>query len=128
MANNRRRLTGRVVSDTMDKTVVVAVELTRQHRLYGKSIRTTKKYLAHDESNAIPVGSIVAIIESRPLSKRKRWVVSEVLSEATEAEALAAASEAAAPEVSEAAAELLADEPEAEAAAEADASADESEE
>ncbi|MBN2472096.1 MAG: 30S ribosomal protein S17 [Anaerolineae bacterium] len=113
MANNRRRLTGRVVSDTMDKTVVVAVELTRQHPLYGKTMRTTKKYLAHDESNAIPVGSIVAILESRPLSKRKRWVVSEVLTEATEAEALAAASEAAAPEVSEAAAELLADESEA---------------
>lgn len=113
MANNRRRLVGRVVSDTMDKTVVVAVDLTRQHKLYGKSITTTKKYLAHDESNAIPVGSTVRIIETRPLSKRKRWTVEEVLVEATEAEAQAAASEAAAPEVSEAAAELLADEAEA---------------
>lgn len=113
MANNRRRLVGRVVSDTMDKTVVVAVDLTRQHTLYGKTIRTTKKYLAHDESNAIPVGSTVRIVESRPLSKRKRWMVEEVLIETTEAAAQAAATEAAAPEVSEAAAELLAEPEEA---------------
>ncbi len=84
MANNRRRLIGRVISDKMDKTVVVAVETAVQHRLYGKTIRTTKKYLAHDESNAIPVGSIVRIVESRPLSKRKRWVVEEVLAQGSE--------------------------------------------
>jgi small subunit ribosomal protein S17 len=107
MPNNRRRLTGRVVSDKMDKTVVVAVETTGQHRLYGKVIRTTKKYLAHDESNAIPVGSTVRIIESRPLSKRKRWVVEEVLVKTSEAAALAAAAEAEAPEAQEVAAELL---------------------
>ncbi|GAB4575848.1 MAG: hypothetical protein Kow0077_29370 [Anaerolineae bacterium] len=115
MPNKRRRLVGRVVSDKMDKTVVVAVETSGQHRLYGKTITTTKKFLAHDESNAIPVGSTVRIVESRPLSKRKRWVVEEVLVQTTEVAAAAAASEAAAPEVSQAAAELLAEPEEAEA-------------
>jgi len=96
MPNNRRRLIGRVISDKMDKTVVVAVETSAQHRLYGKIVRTTKKYLAHDESNAIPVGSIVRIVESRPLSKRKHWVVEEVLTRGGEvtAELMAAEAEA----------------------------------
>jgi small subunit ribosomal protein S17 len=107
MPNNRRRLTGRVVSDKMDKTVVVAVQTTGQHPLYGKIVRTTKKYLAHDESNAIPVGSTVRIVESRPLSKHKRWMVEEVVIEITEAAAEAAAIEAQRPEVQEVAAELL---------------------
>jgi small subunit ribosomal protein S17 len=79
MTNNRRRLIGRVVSNSMDKTVVVAVESTKRHRLYKKVIRTTKKYKAHDESNAIPVGAWVRMVESRPLSKTKTWVVEEVL-------------------------------------------------
>jgi small subunit ribosomal protein S17 len=65
----------------MDKTVVVAIEATIQHRLYGKVLRTVRKFLAHDESNAIPVGATVQIVESRPLSKRKRWVVEKVLAE-----------------------------------------------
>lgn len=92
MPNNRRRLVGRVVSDKMDKTVVVAVETTKQHRLYGKTISIVKKYLAHDESNAIPVGSTVQIVESRPLSKRKRWVVETVLRQPGEAAVEAASS------------------------------------
>ncbi|NPV66555.1 MAG: 30S ribosomal protein S17 [Anaerolineae bacterium] len=96
MPNSRRRLVGRVISNKMDKTVVVAVETAVQHRLYGKIIRTTKKYLAHDESNAIPVGSVVRIVESRPLSKRKRWVVEAVLTQGSEvtAEVMAAEAEA----------------------------------
>jgi small subunit ribosomal protein S17 len=79
MPNNRRRLIGRVVGDKMDKTVVVAVESTKRHRLYKKVIRTTKTYKVHDESNAIPVGAVVRIVESRPISKTKTWVVEEVL-------------------------------------------------
>ncbi len=108
MPNKRRRLVGRVVSDKMDKTVVVEVTTTRQHPLYGKTIRISKKFLAHDESNAIPVGSIVRIVESRPISKRKRWAVEGVIIRVSEAEAEVAAIEAEAPEAQAAAAELLA--------------------
>jgi len=79
MPNNRRRLVGRVLRNSMDKTVVVGVESIKRHRLYKKVIRTTKKYMAHDETNAIPVGALVKIVESRPISKTKRWVVEEVL-------------------------------------------------
>jgi small subunit ribosomal protein S17 len=79
MANNRRRLVGRVVSDKMDKTVTVALERRKIHPIYKKVVRTTKKVMAHDESNAIEVGAIVRIVESKPLSKNKRWVVEEVL-------------------------------------------------
>ena len=77
--HSRKERTGVVVSDAMDKTVVVGVESTKRHRLYKKVIRTTKKYMAHDETNAIPVGALVKIVESRPISKTKRWVVEEVL-------------------------------------------------
>jgi small subunit ribosomal protein S17 len=79
MSNNRKRLEGRVIRNSMDKTVVVAVESTKRHRLYKKVITTTKKYMAHDESNAIPVGALVKIVESRPISKTKRWAVEAVL-------------------------------------------------
>ncbi len=79
MPNNRRRLQGRVVRNSMDKTVVVAVATTKRHPLYKKVIRTTKNYKAHDESNAIPVGALVQIVESRPISKTKTWVVESVL-------------------------------------------------
>ena len=120
MPNSRRRLIGRVVSDKMDKTVVVAVSTTKQHRIYGKTMRTVKKYFAHDESNAIPVGSMVRIVESRPLSKRKRWVVEEVLVKTSEAAAEAAALEASAPESQAVVAELIGGTPE-EAEAEAEA-------
>jgi len=80
MPNKRRRLTGRVISDKMDKTVTVLIERRKLHRVYKKVIVTTKKVLAHDESNQIPVGALVRIVESKPLSKRKRWVVETVLS------------------------------------------------
>lgn len=79
MANKRRRLVGRVVSDKMEKTVVVAIEINKQHRIYKKVVRTTKKVYAHDESNTITVGSIVQLVESKPLSKMKRWVVETVI-------------------------------------------------
>jgi small subunit ribosomal protein S17 len=80
MANNRRRLTGRVVSDKMDKTVTVLLERRTMHRVYKKVVASSRKVLAHDESNSVPVGATVRVVESRPLSRRKRWVVEEVLS------------------------------------------------
>lgn len=79
MANNRKRLVGRVVSDKMEKTIVVAIEHRKMHRVYKKVVRSTKKVMAHDESNEVPVGALVKLVESRPLSKNKRWVVEEVL-------------------------------------------------
>jgi small subunit ribosomal protein S17 len=79
MANNRKRLQGRVISDKMDKTVVVAIEQLKPHRLYHKVLKTTKKVMAHDETNSVPLGAIVRIVESKPLSKNKRWVVETVL-------------------------------------------------
>jgi small subunit ribosomal protein S17 len=79
MPNKRKRLQGRVVSNAMDKTVVVAVERTTRHPLYKKVIKITKKYKAHDETNAIPLGALVQIVESRPISKTKRWAVETVL-------------------------------------------------
>ena len=78
MPNNRKRLVGRVVSDKMEKTVVVAVERRNMHPVYKKVVRSTKKFMAHDETG-VGIGSLVQIIESRPLSKRKRWVVEEIL-------------------------------------------------
>jgi small subunit ribosomal protein S17 len=71
----KRILQGVVVSDKMDKTVVVEVERRVQHPIYKKFIRRSKRYHAHDESNAVKAGQTVRIIESRPLSKTKRWVV-----------------------------------------------------
>jgi len=79
MSERRKRLVGRVVSDKMDKTVVVEVERLHRHPLYGKVVRKTKKYKAHDEDNVCRVGDVVRIVESRPLSREKRWVVEEIL-------------------------------------------------
>ena len=79
MPNNRRRLQGRVIRNSMEKTVVVEVQTTKRHPLYKKVIRTSKKYMAHDETNAIAVGALVRIVESRPISKTKKWAVEEVL-------------------------------------------------
>ena len=70
---------GLVVSDSMDKTVVVVVETRKVHPLYKKPIRVTKKYKAHDESNACKVGDRVKIIETRPLSKDKSWRVASIV-------------------------------------------------
>ncbi len=82
MKKRRRVLVGRVLSNKMDKTVVVEVERRRRHKLYGKVIATRKKYKAHDADNACQVGDLVAITESRPLSREKRWVVTEILNQA----------------------------------------------
>jgi len=76
-SGRRRTLRGRVVSDKMDKTVVVEVERTYQHRTIHKYVTSSKKYKAHDESNNWKVGDLVVIEESRPLSRTKRWVVIE---------------------------------------------------
>jgi small subunit ribosomal protein S17 len=80
--NFRKVREGLVVSDKMDKTVVVAVEDRVKHRLYGKVIRRTTKYKAHDESNACGVGDRVLLMETRPLSATKRWRVVEILEKA----------------------------------------------
>lgn len=73
---------GRVVSDKMQKTVVVAVDYPRRHRLYNKVMTRTSRFKAHDENNDCKVGDIVRIEESRPLSKDKRWVVREIIERA----------------------------------------------
>jgi small subunit ribosomal protein S17 len=78
----RKSREGLVVSDKMDKTVVVAVEDRVKHGLYGKVIRRTNKLKAHDESNQVGVGDRVLIMETRPLSATKRWRVVEVLEKA----------------------------------------------
>ena len=79
MSVGRRLLVGRVTSDKMDKTVIVAVERAYRHRVYGKVVRRQKKYVAHDEGNSCHSGDLVSIEESQPLSCTKRWVVKEVL-------------------------------------------------
>jgi small subunit ribosomal protein S17 len=84
----RKTREGLVVSDKMDKTVVVEVEDRVKHALYGKVIRRTSNLNAHDEDNACGVGDRVRIIEHRPISKRKRWKVQETLVKATGASAL----------------------------------------
>jgi small subunit ribosomal protein S17 len=76
---------GVVVSDKMQKSCVVAVEWQVRHGLYGKTERRTSKFVAHDEENAAKVGDQVAIVEGRPMSKRKRWIVTRVVTKALEA-------------------------------------------
>ncbi|MDJ0754251.1 MAG: 30S ribosomal protein S17 [Ardenticatenaceae bacterium] len=82
MREQRKRLIGTVTSNKMDKTVVVSVETTKRHPLYGKVVRIVKKYKAHDEENTCRVGDRVQILESRPLSRQKRWTVVEVMTKA----------------------------------------------
>jgi len=78
----RKVLTGRVVSNKMEKTVVVAVETLVRHPLYQRIIRRTKKFKAHDENNSCRMGDKVKLMETRPLSKEKRWRVVEILERA----------------------------------------------
>ena len=80
--NNRKEREGYVVSDKMDKTVVVAVEDRFKHPLYGKVVRRTSKLNAHDEANACGIGDRVLLMETRPLSATKRWRVVEILEKA----------------------------------------------
>lgn len=82
MNENRKRLIGRVVSDKMQKTVVVAVERIRRHPRYGKVVKETKKYYAHDAEGTCRMGDLVRIVESRPLSRLKRWAVEEIMERA----------------------------------------------
>ena len=79
MQGKRRTKVGRVVSDKMDKTVVVTVERLRRHPIYKRVVRLSSKFKAHDEENAARVGDTVRIEESRPLSREKRWIVVEVV-------------------------------------------------
>lgn len=84
MSGRRRAMVGRVASSKMDKTVVVVVESTSRHPLYKKVIRTRRRFKAHDADNTCRAGDVVRIVESRPLSKEKRWVVQEILHSAAE--------------------------------------------
>ena len=86
MQEKRKARFGRVVSDKMDKTVVVAVETPRRHPLYRKTVRRAVKYKAHDEKNQCRIGDMVKIVETRPLSKDKRWRVAEILTKGEVAE------------------------------------------
>ena len=80
--NQRKVYVGRVVSDKMDKTITVAVETYKNHKLYGKRVKYTKKYKAHDENNTAKMGDIVKIMETRPVSATKRYRLVEVVEEA----------------------------------------------
>jgi len=79
---NRKLRIGTVASDKMDKTITVSVETVKQHPLYKKTIKTSKKYKAHDENNEAKAGDIVKIMETRPLSKDKRWRLVEIVRKA----------------------------------------------
>lgn len=86
MTNKRRRLVGMVTRTNAEKTVTVRIDRSSRHPLYGKVIRTNKNYLVHDELGC-HIGDQVKMIESRPISKRKRWVVEEILQRKSELEA-----------------------------------------
>jgi len=79
-----KEITGVIVSDKMDKSVVVAVERQIRHDVYGKTQKRTSKFLAHNEANDAKLGDRVAIVETRPMSRRKRWVVTRVVEKAKE--------------------------------------------
>lgn len=79
---NRKTRIGTVSSDKMDKTITVRVETVKQHPLYKKTIKTSKKYMAHDENNEAKIGDTVKIMETRPLSKEKRWRLIEIVQKA----------------------------------------------
>ncbi len=78
----KKTYTGKVVSDRMDKTVVVGVTRLYQHPVYKKTVKKVTKFKAHDEENRCKVGDTVSIIEARPLSKEKRWAVLEIIEKA----------------------------------------------
>jgi small subunit ribosomal protein S17 len=80
----RAEIVGTVVSDKMHKSVVVTIERQVRHGMYGKQQRLTSKFMAHDEKNEAKVGDKVALVPSRPLSRRKRWVVTRVVERAKE--------------------------------------------
>jgi len=86
MQGKRRSKTGRVVSDKMDKTVVVSVERLRRHPIYKRVVRLSSKFKAHDQDNSARVGDTVRIEESRPLSRQKRWTVVEIVARGSQEE------------------------------------------
>lgn len=90
MAKGQRKVrAGRVVSDRMDKTIMVEVETLRQHPLYGHTVHRRRKLMAHDDANTCTVGDLVRIEESRPLSRHKRWRLIEVVQRAGEQRGMA---------------------------------------
>ncbi|HEX2766625.1 MAG TPA: 30S ribosomal protein S17 [Candidatus Limnocylindria bacterium] len=94
MQGKRRTKIGRVVSDKMDKTVVVSVERLRRHPIYKRVVRLSTKFQAHDEDNSARVGDTVRIEESRPLSREKRWRVIEITARGSGEELIETAEEA----------------------------------
>jgi len=80
--NLRKERTGRVVSNKMEKSVTVAVERRVKHPIYGKFVTKTTKFMAHDESNECNIGDVITIMETRPLSKNKRWRLVEIVEKA----------------------------------------------
>lgn len=80
---SRKSLAGTVVSNKMEKTALILVERLTKHQIYGKYIRRRSKYMAHDPQNKCQIGDKVRIAESRPMSKRKRWQVMEILTKGT---------------------------------------------
>jgi small subunit ribosomal protein S17 len=80
MQKNRKKRVGRVISNKMDNTAVIAVETRRPHRLYKRIVRQTSKFKAHDEKNECQMGDMVQIMEYRPISKEKRWIVTDIIS------------------------------------------------
>jgi small subunit ribosomal protein S17 len=79
----RRTKTGRVTSNKMNKTVVVEVEIVIRHRLYGRTMRRTRSFKAHDDGNRCSIGDTIVIAESRPISKEKHWTVQKILRRGT---------------------------------------------
>jgi len=80
--NLRKERVGVVVSNKMDKTISIAVERRLKHPIYGKFVKKTKKFMAHDENNECQIGDLVRIMETRPLSRHKRWRLVEVIEKA----------------------------------------------
>ena len=87
----RRTVLGTVVSNKMQKTIVVEVERQVRHKLYGKYVKRLQRYKAHDETNVAKIGDVVSLIESRPLSKDKRWALYKILRKASAAASIEAA-------------------------------------
>ncbi len=100
MRERKREMVGRVVSDKMQKTVVVSIQTLHRHRLYQRTVRRTKKYMAHNEGDEARQGDLVRVQESRPISRHKRWRVLAILEVAAQrGKAVPMAATAPAPEV-----------------------------
>lgn len=82
LRNKRKEQTGRVVSNKSQKTITVSVDYKITHPVYGKCLKTTTKFMAHDEKNACKIGDLVRIMETRPLSRKKRWRLVEIIERA----------------------------------------------